>query len=185
MRFRILLLVVLVAPAATGQMPALPAGAAPPALEFPHFPTRLHALVWRNWNLVETDRLAKVLETSVDNVRAVAASMGLPAEVAPPASFRARLYLSVIRRNWHLLPYEQLLTLLDMSPAQLAQILREDDFFFIKLGLLKPNCAKVTYAPPDEAANAGAAQIAKLILITRGSSILISRSSGIHCLTPR
>jgi hypothetical protein len=148
---------------AWGEEPALPVGAAPPALEFPHFPTRLHAFVGRNWNLVETQRLAGVLETSADNVRALAASMGLPAEQRPPAAYRARLYLSIIRRNWHLLPYDQLLTLLDMTPAQLAQILREDDFFFIKLGLQKPACARLVYMPPDEASAARAGEIARLI----------------------
>src|SRR6266498_1838218 len=108
MRCPLLLLVLFLSSAALALEPSLPTGAGPPALEFPHFPSRLHAFVWRNWNLIETDRLANVLETSADN-------------------------------------------------------LREDDFFFIKLGLLKPNCAKLTYAPPDESATARAAQIAKLI----------------------
>ncbi|MDB5321870.1 MAG: hypothetical protein JWN40_3501 [Phycisphaerales bacterium] len=163
MRCTLLLFVLIISSSAIAQPPVLPTGAHPPALEFPHFPSRLHAFIWRNWNLVETDRLAKVLETSAENVRALAASMGLPAEQPPPPAYRARLYLSIIRRNWHLLPYEQLLTLLDMTAAQLAQILREDDFFFIKLGLLKPNCAKLAYAAPDDAAIARAAEIAKLI----------------------
>src|SRR3954447_19617535 len=101
-------------PPATAQAP-LPAGPTPPALDFPHFPTRLHTFVWRNWNLVDTARLAKTLDTSPEHVRALAASMGLPPEVAPPDFYRARLYLSVIRRNWHLLPYDQLLTLLDVT----------------------------------------------------------------------
>src|ERR671912_75977 len=139
---------------------ALPVGSNPPALEFPHFPSRLHAFVWRNWNLVDTPRLAKVLETTPENVRAVAKSMDLPAERPVPAAYRDRLYLSVIRRNWHLLPYEQLLTLLDVTPQQLAHTLREDDFLWIKLGSLKPKCEKLTYAPPDAAAEARCREIA-------------------------
>src|SRR3954471_22299854 len=145
MRCTTVLLAVIGTIGACAAEPVLPLGGAPPALEFPHFPSRVHAFVWRNWHLVETERLAAVLETSAENVRALAASMGLPAEQRPPAAYRARLYLSIIRRNWHLLPYDQLLTLLDMTPAQLAQILREDDFFFIKLGLLKPACARLVY----------------------------------------
>src|SRR5689334_18699439 len=101
----------------------LPAGPSPAPLETPHFPSRLHAFVWRNWNLVETARLANVLETAPENVRSLATSMGLPAEEPVPNYYRARLYLSIIRRNWHLLPYDQLLTLLDMTPEQLGQIL--------------------------------------------------------------
>jgi hypothetical protein len=159
----IVLLALLGSLGAIAEQPVLPVGAAPAALEFPHFPSRVHAFAWRNWNLVETERLAKVLETSADNVRALAASMGLPAEQRPPAAYRARLYLSIVRRNWHLLPYDQLLTLLDMAPGDLAQILREDDFFYIKLGLLKPACARLVYATPDEASAARAAVIAKLM----------------------
>src|SRR5215208_3883454 len=110
---RIILLALLTLPA-LAQEP-LPTGPTPAALEFPHFPSRVHSFVWRNWNLVETDRLAKVLGTSVENVRTLAADMGLPAERAVPPEFRSRLYLSVIRRNWHLLPYDQLLTVLDWT----------------------------------------------------------------------
>ncbi len=128
----------------------LPEGPAPPALEFPWFPDRMHAFVWRNWNLIETARIASVLGTSPANVRTVAESMGLPAEEPVSPRFKARMYLTVIRRNWHLLPYDQLLQLLDWTPQQLAFTLREDDFLFIKLGSLKPRCARLTYVAPVE-----------------------------------
>ncbi len=134
---------------ATAQ-PILPAGSAPKALEFAHFPDRMHAFIWRNWNLVASDRLARVLNTPAANVRAVAGAMGLPAEQAIPASYPSRLYLTIIRRNWHLLPYEQILTLLDWTPQRLAETLREDDFLFIKLGSLKPRCEALTYTAPGE-----------------------------------
>ncbi|MDB5300948.1 MAG: hypothetical protein JWO87_2611 [Phycisphaerales bacterium] len=142
---------------------ALPVGSNPPALEFPHFPDRLHAFVWRNWNVVATERLAKVLETSPENVRNLADTMGLPPEQAVPAIYKSRLYLTVIRRNWHLLPYDQLLQLLDMSPEQLAITLREDDFLWIKLGSLKPRCAKLVYAHPDENARRREAEIRNIV----------------------
>lgn len=141
----------------------LPTGSAPPALTFDHFPTRMHALVWRNWNLVETDRLAKVLGTSSENVQRVAASMGLPPQRPIPDSFRHRLYISTIRRNWHLLPYDQLLTLLDWTPQQLSEALREDDFLYIKLGSLKPKCEPIRWSEPDEKTTARATQIKSII----------------------
>jgi hypothetical protein len=149
--------------AATASAADLPVGPNPPALDFPHFPSRLHAFVWRNWNLVETARLAKVLETTPDNVRTLAGSMRLPPEQPVPPLYRDRLYLSIIRRNWHLLPYDQLLVLLDMTADQLAHTLREDDFLWIKLGSLKPRCEKLVYAPPDAAAEARCRDIARLI----------------------
>jgi len=95
----------------------LPVGSSPAALKFEHFPTRTHAFVFRNWNLVETERLAKILGTTPQNIRALAGEMGLPHEEAVPGIYRSRLYLSLIRRNWHLLPYEQLLELLEKIVA--------------------------------------------------------------------
>ena len=64
----LLVLSIAATPAATA---ALPAGPAKPALAFPHFPDRLHAFIWRNWGLVPADRLAAVLGTTADNVRAL------------------------------------------------------------------------------------------------------------------
>jgi len=64
---------------------------------------------------------------------------------------------TVLRRNWHLLAYEQLLPLIGMSRAELSYSLRQDDFLFIKMGSLKPRCGPVSYAEPDAAARARAA----------------------------
>jgi hypothetical protein len=142
---------------------ALPVGDAPAALDFPHFPDRQHAFVWRNWNLVGPARLAKVLGTSERNVAALAESMGLPPAEPVSAYWNSRGYITIIRRNWHLLPYEQLLELLDWSPQKLEHALREDDFLFVKLGSHKPRCNRLTYAPPDEKAARRAAEIRRLV----------------------
>ncbi len=98
----------------------LPVGAHPPALEAPHFPNRLHTFIWRNWQLVEPRRMAQLVGTSVENIEQMALSMGLPRSVPISNTMRERGYITLIRRNWHLLPYEQLLTLLDMSAEELA-----------------------------------------------------------------
>ena len=112
----------------------LPTGSAPPSIQFKHFPDRVHAFVWRNWELVSLERMAKVLETTPENVRRIGRSMGLPPHISPPEEYQQRGYISIIRRNWHLLPYEQLLTLLGWDAQKLAFTLREDDFLWIKLG---------------------------------------------------
>lgn len=155
-------LTLLLAATAVGQT-TLPAGSALPALEFPYFPDRVHAFVWRNWNVVPTARLAKVLGTSDPNVRDLAFAMGLPPEEAVTERFLRRSYITIIRRNWHLLPYEQLLELLDWTPQHLADTLREDDFLFIKLGGVKPKCDRLTYAPPNEAARRREAGIKRIV----------------------
>ncbi|HYE18718.1 MAG TPA: hypothetical protein VEA69_09755, partial [Tepidisphaeraceae bacterium] len=149
----------------------LPEGKATPPVPVDHFPSRLHALVWRNWNLVPAGRLAAVVNAKPDDVRGLAASMGLAAERPIPSHYKARLYLTVLRRNWHLLPYPQLLQLVDMTPEQLAYVLREDDFFWAKLGYVKPKCEAITWAEPDAAAKARAAAIRQLVLDRFGTSV--------------
>ena len=101
-----------------------------PPVPTPHFPDAAYAVVWRNWQLVEPDRLAAVLGTTTDKVSELAESMGLPREVSVPREMRERGYITLVRRNWHLLPYDQLLQLLDMTAEDLAFRLREDDFLY-------------------------------------------------------
>ncbi len=50
-----------------------------------------------------------------------------------------------------------------MTPERLAFILREEDFLWIKLGNLKPNCPPLRYSPPDEVARRGAAEIRRVV----------------------
>jgi len=141
----------------------LPQGDASPPVKIPHFPDRLHAFVWWNWNVVEPAKLAKVVGTSKHNIVSVAKSMGLPGSVDVPPEMRSRGYITIIRRNWHLLPYEQLLELLDMTPEQLNYVLREDDALWIKLGMLKPKCDPLRYNPPDGATQRRASEIKRLV----------------------
>ena len=138
----------------------LPAGSAPDALEFEHFPNRVHAFVWRNWPLVPVDRMAEVAGVTRDDLVAVGKAMGLPDPPVISDDQWRRSYITIIRRNWHLLPYDQLVALLGWTPEQLAYTLREDDFLFVKLGSLKPKCEPLTYIPPDENAKAREQQIA-------------------------
>ncbi len=137
----------------------LPEGSAPAALVSRHFPDRVHEFVWRNWNAVEPARLAKLLGASVQDITAMAESMGLPPGGTIPPEMRTRGYCTLIRRNWHLLPYGQLLELLELTPERLAFMLREEDFLWIKLGSLKPKCEPLRYRAPDEAARRRAAEI--------------------------
>jgi hypothetical protein len=141
----------------------LPEGEARASLVARHFPDRVHEFVWRNWNAVEPVKLAKILGASVQDVTAVATSMGLSPDATVPPEQRQRGYITLIRRNWHLLPYEQLLELLEMTPERLAFTLREDDFLWVKLGRLKPKCEPLRYRVPDEAARRRAAEIRRVV----------------------
>jgi hypothetical protein len=141
----------------------LPRGDARPALESCHFPTRLHEFVWRNWGVVDAAKLAKVVSTSEAELTAIATSMGLPAAVTVVPAMRTRGYVTIIRRNWHLLPYEQLLELLDLTADQLDVMLREEDFLWVKLGRVKPQCDPLYYRAPDAGAIEEAATIRRVV----------------------
>ncbi len=149
----------------------LPTGAGPAPIVDRYFPDRVHEFVWRNWSAVEPAKLAKILGTSVENVTAMAVSMGLPPTMAIPAEMKTRGYITLIRRNWHLLPYEQLLELVDMTPKQLGEALREDDFLWVKLGMLKPKCELLRYREPDEAARRRAAEIRQVVQADFGDAL--------------
>jgi hypothetical protein len=146
-----------------GALAELPAGPAPEPVSFPHFPDRLHAFVWRNWPLVPLERMARVVRARPADLARLGHAMGLRGPPRIPRGQQTRSYLTIIKHNWHLLPYEQLLELLDWTPEQLAYTLREDDFFFIKLGSLKPRCQRLVYQPPDEAARQREREIARIL----------------------
>ena len=74
--------------------------------------------------------------------------MGLEAPRGLTEAQRRRAHLTIIRRNWHLLPYDQILALLGWTAEQLAYTLREDDFFFHKLGQLKPKSLPLRWTAP-------------------------------------
>ena len=141
----------------------LPEGPSKPALEYRHFPGRLQTFIWRNWQSVSIERMAAVLKTTPGNVRRIGESIGLPPYEEPSPDFQKRGYLSIIRRNWHLLPYDQLLILLGWDAEKLAFTLREDDFLWVKLGGLKPVCPPLLYEPPDRKALDRCEEIKKVI----------------------
>ena len=51
----------------------LPVGKGGTPLEYPHFPTRWQAFVWRNWELVSPAKIAAILHCSEPEARNAAA----------------------------------------------------------------------------------------------------------------
>lgn len=151
------------ATAAPSTATVLPVGNAPAPVPSPHFPSPLHAFVWRNWPLVPAERLASVVGATPRQIEELARAMGLPRQPRISTTLQRRSHISVIKRNWHLLPYDQLLALLGWTPEKLAFVLREDDFLYIKLGNHKPRCERLSWAARDEAARAGESKIASLV----------------------
>lgn len=149
----------------------LPVGDAPEPVESRHFPDRVHEFIWRNWNAVEPAKLARIIEATEQDVLDIAETMGLPAPSGDAETMLKRGYLTLIRRNWHLLPYEQMLELLEMTPERLDHMLREEDFLWVKLGRRKPACAPLGFAPPDDAARKRASEIREVVEEAFGDTI--------------
>lgn len=132
-----------------------------PAIVYDYFPDRMYAFVWRNWSVVPAVRLAHVLGTSVDKVEKLARSMGLPKQPKILSEWSgSRGYITVLRRNWHLLPYDQLTELLGVDREELKFRLIEDDFLYVKLGNMKPYCEPLRYHEPTDEMRRAAARLA-------------------------
>ncbi|MBE6870980.1 MAG: hypothetical protein E7491_03425 [Ruminococcaceae bacterium] len=118
------------------------------AVALSHFPTKHQAFIFRACEYVPMEKIAKVLKTDIDNVRQAAEDMGLP-DYDPKNVWMKRGYVTIIRRMWHILPYEQLLELLEMDEEELAIIMRDEDFLNIKLEN-KPRCERVEWRELSE-----------------------------------
>ncbi|MBQ3123951.1 MAG: hypothetical protein IJC09_00830 [Clostridia bacterium] len=118
-------------------------------LPLPHFPNRFYAVVFRLWETVPAKQIAKALGMDEEDIIKASKELGLPKQKNMEV-WAERGYITTIRNAWHLLPYEQLLPLLDWNEEKLARVLKEDDFLDIKLGEFKPYCAPVRPEPLDD-----------------------------------
>ena len=131
------------------------------ALSLPHFPTKAQAFIFRAYEYVPANKIAKILGTTEENVIRAAQDMGLP-DYAPGDVWLERGYITIIRRMWHILPYSQLLELLGMTEGELALILKEEDFLAEKLRE-KPICEPVRWRGLTDAEKEQTAKIKELI----------------------
>lgn len=113
------------------------------AIPFSHFPTRHQAFIFRAFEFVKPERIAKTLGTSTENVLRAAEEMGLK-KPCDSDIWLKKGYITIIRSLWHILSYEQLMALLDMDRNTFAKLLREEDFLDVKLGK-KPVCERLTW----------------------------------------
>lgn len=162
-------------------MPTLPETSPRPALGCPHFPARFQALIFRNWGIVPCARIARALGCSLAEARAAAEALGLDPTVDAAPCWDARGYQTIIRNNWHLCPFDQLLQLLDMPEERLAFLLKEDDFLWHKLGMLKPLCERVRYralAPEEAARTRAIAQTVRALRTRENGFDFVAALSG-------
>jgi hypothetical protein len=115
--------------------------------------------------------MAQVLKTSEKNVLSLGASMGLPEKRRLSGDQLRRIYITVIRQNWHLLPEAQIIELLGWTKPKFDFTLKEDDFLDIKLGNCRPECQALVYNPPTEADNLAAARIRTILNAELGAAL--------------
>ena len=127
-----------------------------------NFPSKWQTVIFRNYGYVALGNLAKVLGCSEETVKQEAARLGLDG-VEYASEWQEKGYITIIRNNWYLLSYEQLLTLLGITESRLDYILQNDDFLWVKLGEFKPDCERVCYTPLTETEKAETALIADMV----------------------
>ena len=107
-------------------------------------PAAWQTVLLRNFGLVSNKKLAEVLRTDEDTVKREAERLGIDG-IKYNADWKRLGYINLIKNNWHILPYSQLLELLEMSEEELAYCLKEDDFLGIKLGSFKAKAEEIRY----------------------------------------
>lgn len=127
-------------------------GGPEPIETFP-FPDALSACVWRNWGLVPVEVLAEVLGATPAAVNEIAGEMGLSPDPKVLGEWRRKGYITIVRRNWQLMPYSQIMKLIDMTREEFSFSLKEEDFLYTKMGALKPSCPPIVWS--EAAAEAG------------------------------
>lgn len=129
----------------------------------PYFtPQKWQTVLLRNYGLVPAARLAAVLGTDEETITREACRLGLE-QITYNPDWQKLGYINIIKCNWHILPYEQLLTILDMNEKTLDYCLKEDDFLGVKLGSFKPQAEPVTYSPLSDTEIAETARLAAII----------------------
>ena len=146
----------------------------------PQFPSRLHMFVWRNWELANIDRMARVIHTNPDRIASVGAAMGLPPKRSLTDDQLRRIYITVIRQNWHVLPDRQIIELLGWTPERFAFTLKEDDFLDIKLGKIKPKCDELIYHSPTAEEQKREAWIRRVVEQNLGATLRLSGEGPMH-----
>jgi len=126
-----------------------------------NFPTKWQTVIFRNYGFVPTGNIAKILGTDESTVVLEANRLGL-SDTGIAEKFLQEAYITVIRNNWLLLPYDQLMQLLDFTEKRLDFVLQEEDFLSVKLGG-KADCERITYFPLSESQKQETEEIAQTV----------------------
>ena len=152
------------------QLPGEPAWKKP--LSPGPFPDVLSAYVFRNWGLVPKRVLAETIGALETDVTTVATEMGLDPDPKVSPRWRDMGYVTILRRNWHLVPYSQLMKLVGKDRRQMRYSIVEDDYLATKLGMPKPDCPRLVYTAESAAAGRTARERLRATLEAEGVKIV-------------
>lgn len=127
-----------------------------------NFPQAWQEVIFRNYGYASEDRIAEVLGCDVRTVKKEARRLGLKG-IRYDETWSDMGYITLIRNNWHLLPYDQLCTLIGFNEDRLAFVLQEEDFLRVKLGNFKPECSEIRYCALSDDEKAETEDIARLV----------------------
>ena len=109
--------------------------------------TTWQKIIFRNYGMVRTELIGKVIGLSADNVVYHADKLGI-ADIKYESVWKEKGFVTIIRNNWDILPNREIATLLEISEEELNNTLVEYDFLDIKLGK-KPKVEGYLYQPLD------------------------------------
>ncbi len=134
----------------------------PRTLERQNFPTAWQTVIFRNFRMAPNENIAKILSCTPEDVEREALRMGLRAGETDP-NWLTRGYITIIRNNWLLLPYDQIQTLVAMDDERFDFVINKEDFLWYKLGKTKPEREPIYYSPLTEAEIKATEEIAKVV----------------------
>ena len=102
-------------------------------------------VVLKNYGMIKTENIAKIISVEPDFVNKIAKSLGLT-KITYNDRWAKDGFVTIIRNNWDLLSIDDIALLLDLSTDELKKLLVEYDFLDIKLGA-KPSVNSVKYYP--------------------------------------
>jgi PAS domain-containing protein len=118
-------------------------------VDLEYFPSRLHAFVFRNWDIVPVERIATVLGTNPLQVLKTGKALGLPKPEKISAEMQRRNVELIIRRNWPLVPRAQIEALLGYSAKELDDFLGKEIFLRALLAAPPDGLTTLRYEDPS------------------------------------
>lgn len=123
--------------------------------------TNWQKIIFRNFGLVKSDLIGKVIGLSESEVLLHAKQLGLDRMRYEPL-WQKKGFVTIIRNNWDILPNDKIAELLELSENELNKLLTDYDFLDIKLGK-KPHVEEFAFKPLSDEEKARTDSVCKIV----------------------